>query len=481
MQNRIKELERQNQELNSKVFELQALLDVVHSKKREVVIQTGQHQHILAGLKEKEQSDGTRVLPHIKSLEVGISSMSLDGDEIGSPEKSKSSDEDEDIAEVLDIIAQSEQSNNIRAGRARGSTVDELMGGPEQFIKARQFQEEQAKADLEQKNIELENAKKREEAYQMDLQKYIDQIAELRKRITEQDGIIKDQEKQIIELQLQLEELQNVIANLQSQTKKEKTENSEIDQEKMMMRQEMERLKKEIEDTKKESKETEDQFEKESIKLQAQLQTQRSNTQELRKETEQQKVAIAELESENAVLHKQLNALRLERINNSQEQKSSSVDVAKAVETLSNRKGSAGDTVIVRTDEELQLNLSSIELLLYRIAGNDMTVKDITQEEKIKKVCDMVLTLSKEIGDLMDRWLQKSKQQKSNVRLRSDKLVFQARNLIAQFSVCNNQLSEYEASNLNAIIHENRNYKKENKEVQKKKINVQRYRISNTC
>jgi len=160
MQNRIKELERQNQELNSKVFELQALLDVVHSKKREVVIQTGQHQHILAGLKEKEQSDGTRVLPHIKSLEVGISSMSLDGDEIGSPEKSKSSDEDEDIAEVLDIIAQSEQSNNIRAGRARGSTVDELMGGPEQFIKARQFQEEQAKADLEQKKYRIRKCQK---------------------------------------------------------------------------------------------------------------------------------------------------------------------------------------------------------------------------------------------------------------------------------------------------------------------------------
>jgi len=62
--------------------------------------------------------------------------------------------------------------------------------------------------------------------------------------------------------------------------------------------------------------------------------------------------------------------------------------------------------------------------------------------------------------------------------LRSDKLLFQARGLIAQFTVCNNQLSEYEASNLNAMVHENRMFKKDNKELQKKLLDLDtEYRI----
>ncbi|ETO28525.1 hypothetical protein RFI_08604, partial [Reticulomyxa filosa] len=413
--------------------------------------------------------------------------------------------------DVEDALSGIEKENTILssegAGDAhhRGSTVDTLMQGPDQLSKQKQAEAEQAKADLLQKNIELENAKKREETYQLDLQKYIDQISELRKRIEQQDIIIKkkscipflckcekEQEQRIVELQLQLQELQNANAALQNEVKKEPV-NTGPDLEKESLRQEVEKLKKEMEDMKKENKESEDQLEKEFLKTQNQLQTHRSTTQELRKETEQQKVALAELESENAALHKQLDQLRMESVRNAQEKKRSSVELPQSSTELSHND-SKTNVVIERTEEELQLNLSSIELLLYRIAGNDMVDSRMGQEQKIKKVCDMVLALSKEIGDLMDRWLQK-KQQKASARLRSDKLLFQARGLIAQFTVCNvcrlgrttillvfvqkasetklwiNQLIEYEASNLNAIVHENRSYKKENKDLQKKLLN----------
>ncbi|ETO28301.1 kinesin-like protein FLA10, partial [Reticulomyxa filosa] len=54
MQNRLKELERENKELNSKVVELQALLDVVRSQKRQTAT-----ENKLVGLKEMRQSATT--------------------------------------------------------------------------------------------------------------------------------------------------------------------------------------------------------------------------------------------------------------------------------------------------------------------------------------------------------------------------------------------------------------------------------------
>jgi len=464
MQVRIKELERENQELNNKILEMQGTIDVLSSQKRQDAMENSK-----TGLADLRDVNAVREL---QSLEKAITSP---GTQENEPERSISLSDDG----VEDALGNMDKEPEEPPEHQRQSTVDQLMQGPEAVAKQLESQEiQQAKADLIQKSLELEDAKKREENYRLDVQKYIDQIAELRKRIEQQDEIIKEQDRRIIELQLQLEELQNVNANLQNENanlqneaKKEKVDTSASDQEKEALRQEVEKLKKEIEDLKKENKESEDQLEKELGKVQNQLQTQRSTVQELRKETEQQKVSITELESENASLHKQLDTLRMESVRNVQEKKRPSVELAQSTTTMVLTDSKSSNVVIERTEEELLLNLSPIELLLYRIAGNDMIDNRMPQEQKIKKVCDMVLALAKEIGDLMDRWLQKSKQPKTGGRFRSDKLLFQARSLIAQFTVCHNQLSEYEASNLNAIVHENRLYKKENKELQKKFTN----------
>ncbi|ETO27645.1 Kinesin motor domain containing protein, partial [Reticulomyxa filosa] len=487
MQNRLKELERENKELNSKVLEMQALLDVVNSQKRQVAIEIGK-DHALIGIKDMKQGNARRELPQVDEFR-GARVQSITTDDNEEREKSQSlSDGDMDIEEVLNTIEKDDTMLDTQKDEThrRGSTVDTLLQGPDEVTKNLQEAEiQQAKVDLQQKNIELENAKKREEMYQNDLQKYIDQISQLRKQIEQQDVVIKvylfvliflpynkictfvDQEQRIAELQLQLEELQNANAALQNEARKAAASGDD-DSEKQSLRMEVEKLKKELQDNKKENKESEDQLEKELTKAQNQLQTHRLATQELRKETEQQKITIAELESENAALQKQLHALRTEGINHLQDKKQSNMEDTRQSTGSDPSNKDQKSVVIERTEEEQQLNLSSIELLLYRIAGNDMVDSRMSQEQKIKKVCDMVLALAKEIGDLMDRWLQKSKQQKSNARLRSDKLLFQARSLIAQFTVCNNQLSEYEASNLNAIVHENRTYKKENRDLQKK-------------